>query len=977
MWTSNSLRRAGLCEEHFYPESFWNNDRLKLRPNQVPISYKSHTEHSPEGANTATEQEEIANVEAERDDSMNEESSSQNGKSQELTSVCLEKPGEEAHDTDEMKKWTESSSKRANDADNNEKFDVHITYPHAATSQDLVNIHEESEDDLEWCTIEPPLNKQYSGHEEQRNLNEDLNLPALIKLKQEYDKMKMENDRIKNENAKIKKEHDALIKKFMRLRKVSREGRNKDKKKIASLKRKKLSVTEFLDSHHCKNPTSRAMVTLQLRTKKIPFSKNEKDLAKRCMYYSASSYRHMRKAGLRLPHEATVRKWIAEYDIKPGFSDSIFSALQSRIEQLPDDEKLCGLKWDELSIKSLEEYSKFCDVIEGLVDLGPLGRRKEIATNALVLSLDSINAKNAWSQPIAYFLTNKSTTGDEIASLVKSCLEKLSKCGADVRILTCDQAGPNQKCMWTAFGTSKDQPYFRYKGRRYYCCFDFPHLIKRLVGQLRTHRYLYDKEGNIIANIADFVKAWQYDKQSSSQLLSHITDIHMAPNNWEVMNVQRAFQMLGKRFAKAIILAGKDPKSGLQESEPCTWEKTAVFIEEMDKVIDAANSYKLIFHNPQKRPLSHRNPEIYKTLANFVNWSMNWTTNIKTKSQAPCLQGLPYSINAILQMYDGIKEEHPNFELATGLCNQDSLEHLFSKLRQRGGHVINPTARMIRLSLRHILSTGNIQGGKGANVNIQNDTHMLLHEPSDVEAQFLKECEQSPVTVDEDIAESSDKNDEEITKILDGMTNDVDFDATDDAEKQETDHGNLSKKSKQADTSSDSWKNSSFYEQNAVAFFAGYIAYKGFVKYKCEECRNITMKTPMEDPEENELYIRLREYKNFDEDAPEITKLTRPTQLFTTIIYEQLKIFDDIWENYWTSQNLMKDLTREAEIRLNQAIPSWLDKTNSCYDHRLHALEFMFRVKLFAKTRQRNAQRQAHKSYTKKKGRKVSIVMNN
>lgn len=48
-----------------------------------------------------------------------------------------------------------------------------------------------------------------------------------------------------------------------------------------------------------------------------------------------------------------------------------------------------------------EEYSKYCDLIEGLIDLGPLGRKKKTACNVLVFSLDSLNANSPWSQPIA------------------------------------------------------------------------------------------------------------------------------------------------------------------------------------------------------------------------------------------------------------------------------------------------------------------------------------------------------------------------------------------------------------------------------------------------------------------------------------------------------------------------------------------------------------------------------------------------
>ena len=85
--------------------------------------------------------------------------------------------------------------------------------------------------------------------------------------------------------------------------------------------------------------------------------------------------------------------------------------------------------------------------------------------------------------------------------------------------------------------------------------------MKRLLAQLRTHKYLYDAHGNIIANFQDYVTAWEYGRRkSTSNLLNHITEAHMDPNSWEVVNVKRAFQFFSKKYAKALRLAGADPQ---------------------------------------------------------------------------------------------------------------------------------------------------------------------------------------------------------------------------------------------------------------------------------------------------------------------------------------------------------------------------------------------------------------------------------
>lgn len=76
----------------------------------------------------------------------------------------------------------------------------------------------------------------------------------------------------------------------------------------------------------------------------------------------------------------------------PGFCEFIFRKLQEKISRIPAEERVCALKWDEMAIKSYEEYSFKLVEIEGLVDLGPLGRKHESAKHIFVFCLDSLNA---------------------------------------------------------------------------------------------------------------------------------------------------------------------------------------------------------------------------------------------------------------------------------------------------------------------------------------------------------------------------------------------------------------------------------------------------------------------------------------------------------------------------------------------------------------------------------------------------------
>ena len=104
-----------------------------------------------------------------------------------------------------------------------------------------------------------------------------------------------------------------------------------------------------------------------------------------------------------------------------------------------------------------------------------------------------------------------------------------------------------------------------------------------LTKHVRKHKFLYCDE-KVITSYADFELTWSIvdAAKGGSNLLSHITQVHIYPNTFEAMNVKRAFQLFSNKFAAAIRTAGYGKQ--LQTS---TWEATADFTERMNKIIDA------------------------------------------------------------------------------------------------------------------------------------------------------------------------------------------------------------------------------------------------------------------------------------------------------------------------------------------------------------------------------------------------------
>lgn len=165
----------------------------------------------------------------------------------------------------------------------------------------------------------------------------------------------------------------------------------------------------------------------------------------------------------------------------------------------------------------------------------------------------------------------------------------------------------------------------------------------------------------------------------------------------------------------------------------------------------------------------------------------------ETRRFTTCPKGFPLSVRAILDVYKSVAKE----------CNQDSVEHLFSKLRQQDGQNPNPTAR-ICLSIRHILSTGYIYESDGANVQCDKVLSLLNPITTEVSRAFETANELESVEFQEDIEELSENSN--MREALNTIESEVKIE---DVEK------------------------NSIYKLNAINYLPGYVAHKIIVNSNC------------------------------------------------------------------------------------------------------------------------------------------------
>ena len=97
-----------------------------------------------------------------------------------------------------------------------------------------------------------------------------------------------------------------------------------------------------------------------------------------------------------------------------------------------------------------------------------------------------------------------------------------------------------------------------------------------MIARLRAHDCIYvDNEKSI--SFTDLKQTWKLAiSHGTSNLLGFLSENHFNPNSFDARKVKLVFQLLNRRMACAIKLAGKGVQSGLSSD---TWKKLADFVE--------------------------------------------------------------------------------------------------------------------------------------------------------------------------------------------------------------------------------------------------------------------------------------------------------------------------------------------------------------------------------------------------------------
>ena len=122
-------------------------------------------------------------------------------------------------------------------------------------------------------------------------------------------------------------------------------------------------------------------------------------------FYSPRAYKYVRKMfNTCLPYSKTISNWYKNVDGKPGFTQSAFALLESKVQLAKTTGNLvpCSLVMDEMAIRQHVEWDGTKH--HGHVDLGTEMDDDSLPVAKEALTFMVVSLKESWKLPVAYFL---------------------------------------------------------------------------------------------------------------------------------------------------------------------------------------------------------------------------------------------------------------------------------------------------------------------------------------------------------------------------------------------------------------------------------------------------------------------------------------------------------------------------------------------------------------------------------------------
>ena len=381
----------------------------------------------------------------------------------------------------------------------------------------------------------------------------------------------------------------------------------------------------------------------------------------------------------------------------------------------------------------------------------------------------------------------------------------------------CDQGSCNQR-LFKDLDVTVEKPVIQHKGREYIAMFDTPHLLKSMRNTLQSHDLIID--GCVIS--------WKYimtlyDLDSTAKiglrLAPKLTKKHIDLPAFSKIKVSRAAQIFSYTTAAALttyMCSGKLPHEAIH---------TANFLRQMDQLFDCFNVNTVRNSKLFRRAIRADSPH-WEFLAECKSMLAKMEV-LNSRGRVVNISGWQQNINALTLLRRGLQSDPPSdfgsvHYLLTRRVNQDSLENLFSVVRQRGGFRDNPGGKHFRDTFKQCMVNSFLKPPSAANCQLDVDRFVIS------------------------LANVPKKNKPVNTVSADHVS-----------------------KAKSVDLSDIAPTCHTLPQENALVYVAGYMCRKVLAKHDCEDCKAILVESEaeMNASHEDRLFCFFKRYDHIPVDG--------------------------------------------------------------------------------------------------------------
>ncbi|XP_060801325.1 transposable element P transposase isoform X2 [Amyelois transitella] len=443
--------------------------------------------------------------------------------------------------------------------------------------------------------------------------------------------------------------------------------------------------------------TSQLFMHMQLqnvkKSKGRRFTIEEKVLCLSLFKKSPKCYKLLHKY-FTLPSIKAMQRLISQIKVCPGINPIIFKKLKATVLDIPVNDRLCSLIFDEMSLTPQVSYDAHKDSLEGF----STNKTTEFADHALVFMIKGI--KSNFKQPVAYYFTTK-LNKLELKTVIKEVIINCQNAGLIVINTVCDQSTVNvsaisdmvsdTKALFLKNGKEWRHDVIRVNKRNIIPLYDVPHLIKGIRNNLLNKDMSYEVDNEI------YVVKWEYFQKlyaadtsyGELRLLDKITEEHINPEKINKMRVKCATQI----FSHSVAVAAEHLTG--RGNLPIECKQLIKITLLLDNLFDSLNvnsfnpingkKYKgAVRRNSCHHQLWRNAKQILKTIRfrekKFVGNKIRLTEKV-----VPSVTNFIKTIEGMEAIWDVLSKKYGFDTLFTRNFNQDPAENFFGNVRSFGG----------------------------------------------------------------------------------------------------------------------------------------------------------------------------------------------------------------------------------------------------------------------------------------------------